>query len=171
MEHITDPVFGTLESNSTRWIGSVFLPAFDQRFRVGVPGTPDQPPGEPEREAFRTFLGHQHVWKAGFERAVLADYTANLEQYRSWYEDDDEGPELPDLHSPQEIWSQVFPSGFINLDYGPDDRVMISITFGVSWDEEHGLEVTFYDNKMGIEAAGTNWVNQTHYDLEGRRLA
>jgi hypothetical protein len=30
--------------------------------------------------------------------------------------------------------------------------------------------VMFRDNQIGVADAGANWVDQTHYDLEGNRL-
>jgi hypothetical protein len=170
IEHITDPVFGTLEVEDWGWTGHVYLAAFNETLNMEIFGTEQtREPQEPERKAFTAFLEHQHELKIGLEHAILDYYTHNLELHRSRF-DTDAKTRVPDLHHPNEIWSQV-SLGHIVLSVRMDGRVEISLTFGANWDEEHGLDVTFFDDKMGVAEGSADWTDKTHYDLKGRRLA
>jgi hypothetical protein len=167
---INDSVFGTLEHNSFSWKGHVNLEAFGTNIKVSIPANPEFPPGEEEQSVFNDFLEHQHERKVGLERAVFDYYNENKIQHREWCETPEQALEfVPDLQSPNEIWTQVKLLR-ISFDYGDDDLLMLSLAFSVRWDDEHGMDVTFYDHKIGVSEGGANWLDNTHYDLTGARI-
>ena len=80
---------------------------------------------------------------------------------------------LPILEDSKQIWSLLAPTRWneASMDVGHDDETScLSILFAPTWDIEHGLEITFYKDMIGIESSGTNWADQDHYDLEGNEL-
>jgi hypothetical protein len=166
---INDPVFGTLSFGMYDWKGQVQFEAFGT-VNISIPGNSENPPDEEEHSIFRDFLEHQFERKAALERAVFDYYNQNKELYRSWRDESEQALQfVPDLQAPNEVWTQIELLR-ISFDYGIDDLLMLILAFNVRWDEEHGMDVTFYDHKIGVSDGGANWLNNLHYDLTGTRI-
>jgi hypothetical protein len=56
------------------------------------------------------------------------------------------------------------------MDAGSDDTPDISLSFISAWDDEHGLNITFYKDQIGIAESGAHWSDQDHFDLNGQRI-
>jgi hypothetical protein len=169
VEHITDPVFGALEFDGHGWSGKVLVEAFNQDLELYFLGDPTQLNRGPYQRTLNDFLVQQHQLKTALERAIFDYYMTNLEDHRMPYSVEEEETFVPTLHNPSEIWSQVRPF-LMALDCKNPERCSLTIEFRANWDEEHGMDVMFFDGKIGVAAAGDNWSHHTHYDLEGARL-
>jgi hypothetical protein len=171
VEHITDPVLGTLEHDGYGWEGHLYLEAFQNTLPLSINASSAYPPDEEERSVIQAFLARQHELKIALEHAVFDYYNQNLEVHRNWRNTPEQALEfVPNLREPQDVWTQI-EALRIQLDFSSDDRLMLSIAFSARWDSDHGVDVTFLDDKIGVAEGGANWSDQTHYDLEGEKLA
>jgi hypothetical protein len=163
---ITDPVFGTLEHGVHGWLGTVKVFGYD--LELNFAGDPTQ-----NKLAYQNlltrFLEQEHELKASLERAVIDYHTSNLEEFRMWCSAEEEEELVPAMHKPEDVWAQVAPF-CLRLDCEDAKPESVYIEFRTTWDEEHGMDVTFQDKKIGLAAAGDSWSRHTLYDLNGQRL-
>jgi hypothetical protein len=165
---INDPVFGTLEYRNG-WIGEIEIPFLGKSFDLTINNSLEFPPGEDEQRTWRTFLDRQVQLKQTVPRAIMHWYLTNLENLRIPYSSEEESEFAPDVTDPEQIWALIKPLRWVWLEVGHDDEsTAISIEFWCKWDEEHGLSVTFYQDQIGVSEGGANWLDNLHYDLEGR---
>jgi hypothetical protein len=169
MTKINDATFGELRHDGHAWIGSVQLVAFLKPLELRVSGFRHQPPDAEKQCVFQQFLERQASLRASLTAAISDFYTTNLEANRNWRTPEAAAIETPALHAPEEIWSLVTPS-HVNVAAGPDGPPMVSIPFDASWDTEHGIDVSFYDDKIGLGDGGSHWLDNTHYTLSGERI-
>jgi hypothetical protein len=166
---INDPVFGTLQFENG-WTRDVTV--FERTFKLVINNAERFPPDEEQRAFWQKFMARQEYLKNSLERALFGYYSSHLEEFRARYRFSAEQAmmRLLELENPKEIWTLLAPTRWNEavMDVGDDDETScLSILFAPAWDDEHGLEVTFYQDFIGIESSGTNWVNQDHYDLHG----
>ena len=174
MTTIYDPVFGTLHFENG-WTRDVTIPFLERELKLVVNNTERFPPDEEQRAFWQTFMARQAILKTGVERALFNYYNSHLEAFTARYEFSAEqaATRLPILEDSKQIWSLLAPTRWneASMDVGHDDETScLSILFAPTWDIEHGLEITFYKDMIGIESSGTNWADQDHYDLEGNEL-
>jgi hypothetical protein len=170
MTKINDATFGELRHDGHAWIGSVQLEAFPKPLALHVSGFRHQPPDGEKRAIFQQFLERQASLRASLTAAISDFYVGNLPRYRDWRTAEAANLEATVLHTPEEIWLLVTPL-HLGIDAGPDDMPMISIVFDACWDEEHGIDVSFYDDKIGVADGGSHWLDNTHYTLSGERIS
>lgn len=171
MKTIDDPIFGTLEFDNG-WTGTLKVPFLEREFTLKINNSERFVPDQEQRDCWLQFLGRQDLFKTSIEQALFDYYNRHLQDLLCRYEfgPADKLEKMPTLERSSQIWDLLEPTRWneISLDVGPDDETScISIAFVPSWDDEHGLEICFYKNYIGIENSGTNWLNQDHYNLEG----
>jgi hypothetical protein len=164
---INDPVFGTLEHGVHGWLGTVKVFGYD--LELNFAGDPTQGKNVAYQHLFTQFLELETSLKASLERAVIDYHTSNLEEFRMWCSAEEEEELVPAMHKPEDVWAQATPF-CIRLDCEDSTQPEIYIEFRTTWDEEHGMDVTFRDNKLGIADAGASWSRHTLYDLTGNPL-
>ena len=175
MTAIDDPVFGRLHFENG-WTRDVIIPFLGREFKLVINNAERFPPDEEQRTFWQAFMARQEIFKTSVERALFTYYSSHLEEFKAHYEfsAEQEAMRLPKLENPKQIWSLLAPTRWneASLDVGDDDESScLSILFAPAWDDEHGLEITFYEDLIGVESSGTNWANQDHYDLEGNPVA
>ena len=171
MTTINDPIFGTLEFDNG-WTGKIEIPFLDRTFGLTINNSLGFPPGEDERQTWRTFLQRQAQLQKAVPRAIMHWYMTNLENLRMPYTTEEEPEFAPDVTDPEQMWTLIKPSRWVWLELGHDDAgTAISVAFSSKWDEEHGLSVTFYQDQIGVSEGGAHWLDNTHYDLMGALIA
>jgi hypothetical protein len=166
--NITDPVFGVLKHDGYGWTGKVAV--FGYALELEFAGDPTSDSHKTTyQKTLIVFLEQQGQIKTSLEKAVFDYYGSNLEEFRVWCEPEEEEALVPTLYHPREIWSQVRPF-LMALDCENPEQPSIYIEFQANWDSEHGMDVMFRDNQIGVADAGANWLDHTHYDLEGNRV-
>jgi hypothetical protein len=165
--NISDPVFGQLKNDGYGWTGKVTV--FGYLLELEFAGDPTTEHKTAYQNMLRVFLEQEKQFKISLEKAVFDYYNSNLEEFRVWCEPEQEEALVPTLHHPREIWSQVNPF-LMSIDCENPEQPSIYIEFQANWDPEHGMDVTFRDHQIGVADTGANWLDQTHYDLEGNRL-
>jgi hypothetical protein len=168
---IHDPLFGMLHFENG-WTRDVTVPFLEREVKLVINNAERFPPDEEQRAFWEAFMACQEIFKTSVERALFNYYSSHLEEFKARYEfsAEQEATRLPKLENPKQIWNLLAPTRWneASMDAGYDDETScLSILFAPAWDNEHGLEVTFYKDLIGIEASGTNWEDQDHYDLEG----
>jgi hypothetical protein len=165
---INDPVFGRLEYRNG-WIGEIEVPFLAKTFELTINNSLEFPPGEDEQQTWHTFLDRQVQFKQAVPRAIMHWYMTNIENLRMPYSSEEESEFAPDVTDPENIWTLIKPLRWVWLEIGHDDEsTAISLEFWCKWDEEHGLSLTFYQDQIGVSEGGAHWLNNLHYDLEGR---
>jgi hypothetical protein len=165
---IQDPVFGELEYDNG-WQGAAFVPFLNTHFELTLNSDLHHPPGEEERSTWQTFLARQEQLKTTVTTALFDYYNRHLEDLRMPFDTDEEAEFAPTLTEPEAIWTLLKPTKWLWIELGHDnEHSAISIEFNPRWDEEHGLSLTFYNDQIGISEGGAHWVNNDHYDLNGR---
>jgi hypothetical protein len=175
MTAIEDPVFGRLHFDNG-WTRDVTIPFLEREFKLVINNAERFPPDEEQRAFWQTFMARQEIFKTSVESALFKYYSSHLEAFKTRYEfsAQQEATRLPILHDSKQIWALLMPTRWneASMDVGQNDETScLSILFAPAWDEEHGLEISFYEDLIGIESSGTNWANQDHYDLEGNPVA
>jgi hypothetical protein len=175
MTAMNDPVFGTLHFDNG-WTRGVTIPFLEREFKLVINNAERFPPDEEQRAFWQTFMARQAIFKTSVERALFNYYSSHLEAFKTRYEfsAQQEVTRLPILHDPKQIWTLLMPTRWneASMDVGHNDETScLSILFAPAWDDEHGLEITFYEDLIGIESSGTHWANQDHYDLQGNPVA
>ena len=168
MNTIQDPVFGQLHYDGG-WKTQVYIPMLDKQLRLTINNSLEHPPQAGEHQLWQWFMGQQEILKGLLERVIFDYYNRRLEQHRMPYSKEEEEQYVPTLHQPSEVWKLVKPrSLWIELE--DDESCSLTISFATHWDEEHGMDVMFYQNQIGISDAGAHWLNRDRYDLNGTLL-
>jgi hypothetical protein len=166
--NFTDPVFGVLKYDGYGWTSKVTV--FGHELELEFAGDPTSDIHKSMyQKTLVVFLEQQGQLKTSLEKAVFDYYASNLEEFRMWCEPEQEEALVPTLYHPHEIWSQVRPF-LMSLDCENPECPSIYIEFQANWDPEHGMDVMFQDGQIGVADAGANWLDHTHYDLEGNRV-
>jgi hypothetical protein len=173
MKEINDPVFGRLEFDG-EWIGRVDIPFLKQSFELHINNAATFPPDEEQRDFWSQFMDRQEIFAASVERALFYYYCSHLMEHKVRYEFEpaQEKACLPTLEHSHEIWALLKPTRWqqVWMDAGSNDTPDISISFVAAWDDEHGLNITFYKDQIGIAEGGAHWSDQDHFDLNGQRI-
>jgi hypothetical protein len=164
---INDPVFGTLQHGVHGWLGRVKVFGYD--LELNFAGDPTQNKNAAYQHLFTQFLERQTELKTSLERAIIDYHTSNLEEFRMWCSAEEEEELVPAMHKPEDVWAQATPF-FMRLDCEDSAQPQIYIEFNTTWDEEHGMDVTFYNHKIGVSEGGAHWLDNTHYDLTGKPI-
>lgn len=165
MQSIVDPVFGKLELGSI-WTGEVRLPLFEKTFGLEIVNPDKEPPDDMQRDYWQVCMQRQQEMKTSVQSAPFDYYCAHLEEIRAGI---GETAFPPSLAEPSQIWTVVALRNYLWLDR-VGEIPLIMIQLDAEWDEEHGLELSFCKDLIGIGEGGTHWVNQDHYDLNGQRV-
>jgi hypothetical protein len=181
MTTINDPVFGPLEFDGYTWQGQTGLLLLGEALRLGMEGTPQQPPGDLERVAYQHFLALHASVQPTLEKAMFAYYLEVAPIYRDAM--GDLADQLMPLFSDSSlIWKALsYPSVYVPLqdagpetraDAGPETGWTYEYHFESEWDVEHGLRVIVRDGPVfGVDMqSGASWEYITHYDALGNRL-
>ena len=164
---INDPILGILEHGIHGWRGTISLFGYD--LELNFMDDPTQAKNAECQKLLAQFLKHETESKASLERAVIDYHTSNLKDFRMWCSEEEEEELVPTMHEPKDVWTQAKPF-LMTLDCEDSERASICIEFRTTWDEEHGMDVIFRDDKIGVAYAGDDWSRHTLYDLTGRRL-
>ncbi len=174
MNTIEDPVFGTIRFEG-EWICDVDIPFLKQRFELHINNALAFPPDQEQRDCWTQFMARQELFSVSVERALFEYYVTHLTEFKTRYEYEParEKGVLPTLEHSHQIWSLLKPTRWqqVWMDAGDDDAPDISIGFAPIWDDEHGLNITFYKDQIGIAESGANWLDQDHFDLNGQRIS
>ena len=163
-------MFGTLEFDSC-WVAHVFVPMLNKSLRLELTAATSRTPNQTERDHWQKFMAQQPQLKKGFEAALFEYYTANLEQFRMPFDEDEEESFAPTLQNPSEIWDLLEPLPYFWMIEGNNGTPYISLEFTPRWDEEHGVVVELIEDQIGISEGGTPWHLQDRYGLDGQRFA
>lgn len=174
MNQIDDPVFGPIRFEH-EWICDVDVPFLKQRFELHINNAVAFPPDQEQRDFWMQFMARQDLFAVSVERALLDYYLTHLTEFKAryGYEPAREKTALPTLEQAHQIWALLKPTRWqqVWMDAGPDNTPDVSIGFVPSWDAEHGLNITFYKDRMGIAESGAHWLDQDHFDLNGQRIS
>ncbi len=166
---IQDSVFGRLEYNGG-WTQNVYVPMFAATLSLLINNSPEFPPAEEEHQVWQQFMRDQSGLKAIVERVIFDYYNRHLENLRMPYGKEEEEEFAPTLKEPQQVWDLLKPQS-LWLEMGHDDAsCSLSVDFWTKWDEEHGLDVVFYQDQIGVADSGAHWLNHDRYDLQGKLL-
>jgi hypothetical protein len=163
---INDPVFGTLEHGFHGWLGRVKVFGYD--LELNFMDDPTQAKNAEYQKLLAQFLKREPELRASLERAVIDYHTSNLEDFRMWCSAEEEDALVPTMREPRDVWAQAKPF-LMTLDCEDSEQASICIEFRTTWDEEHGMDVIFRDDKIGVAYAGDDWSRHTLYDLTGAR--
>jgi hypothetical protein len=167
---IQDPVFGTLEHNGSSWTAQVFVPMLDTHLPLEISAAKEFPPDEEEYVIWQEFMRDQTGLKGVVEKVIFDYYCRHLDNLRMRYNREKAEERAPTLQEPSQIWSLLKPS-YVYIELGHDDEACtLTIVFWAQWDEEHGLDVVFYQDQIGVADAGAHWLNHDRYDLQGKLL-
>jgi hypothetical protein len=161
---ITDPVFGTLKHNHwSEWMGVIYLQAFDREIPVSITGDSNTPPSKIEQQCLAEFLQNQDSHKSAIEKSIL-QYINDEDFGCSWSNDEKEMISIDKLKAEKSVWSLITLEEIrLNCKVGKK----ITLGFTTSWDEEHGLDATFFDNRLGLGEGGIPWDEHKFFDLNG----
>ncbi len=166
---IQDLVFGELEYDGG-WKQNVYVPMFDATLRLLINNSPEFVPGKEEHQAWQDFMRDQTALKTVVERVIFDYYNRHLDNLRMPYSSEEEEVFAPTFKEPKQIWSLLKPLS-LWLEVGHDDEACaLTLDFWAKWDEEHGLDIVFYQNQIGVADAGAHWLNHDRYDLQGKLL-
>jgi hypothetical protein len=166
MRTIVDPVFGTLLWRG-RWIGNVQVPLLGRNGEIRVSDAALSADG---RDCWTQFLERQGQLSTGVERALfryLQTHREILEGAWAFI-----GQPLPgSVTHASEIWTVVRPVDPVWLNILEDGAPIINLQCDADWDEEHGLELSFCGNRIGVASGGMHWLDHDHYTLDGKPVA
>jgi hypothetical protein len=159
MYTINDPVFGKLERHGSTWQGSVWVEHFQKELELELVYRDENSPSPEEQSAFIGFLKIMTKDHTRIEKALL-DWL--LESAQKFVEMDET---IPIPVSVCQVWETAEPIR-IWVDIDNYDSPCVTLLCDFTWDEEHGLDIDFLDDQIGIGEGGCHWANKSHYALD-----
>jgi hypothetical protein len=151
VKKLSDPAFGVMTYNG----GGVWsadhdhvFPALGGSFRVAVAARKATGPSPAQRATLSALVQRQDDIRRQVEAALHRDYQALAPEVRQQL-----APllppaaldeTLPHLRTPADIWPLLTPAT-VFIDDAPDH---ISISWNCTWDEEHGVQMSFEQGKL-----------------------
>lgn len=165
---LQDPVFGLLRFDNG-WVTQMYVPLLEATLKLTINNSAEFPPAVAEHQVWSNFIHSQEVLKPVMEQIILDYYQRHLEHFRLPYSKDEEEQYVPTLQRPAQVWGLLKPQN-LWIETENDETCSLSISFEAKWDEEHGMDLMFYQNQIGISDAGAHWTNRDRYDLQGNLL-
>jgi hypothetical protein len=156
---VNDPIFGKLERHANIWLGSVWIEHFQQKIELELEYRDNNSPSQEEQTAFFVFQENLKSNNIGIEQAVFHC----LRESAHLFDD----VELPQQYS--EVWTLVQPLR-VFIDSGNYEKTCVSLVCEFAWDEEHGLDIDFLGEQIGIAEGGCHWSDKSHYTLFGEPI-
>jgi hypothetical protein len=160
---IQDPIFGTLERQGSVWIGVVWLERLRQEIDLELEYRNENSPSHPEQLAFVTFQKTFNIAFSGIEKAIFHMLLNSANQFTDW------GYEIDIPKIPGEVWNIVQVERVL-VDSANYQNVCITLVCEFAWDEEHGLDIDFLPETIGLGSGGTHWTDKAHYLLDGNPI-
>lgn len=166
MKH-QDAVFGEL-SFEDGWQTQAYIPIFNKTLSISINNARAFPPAHEEHSIWQRFMKHQASLKELLESIMFDYYQRHLEAFRRSYSAEEEY--VPTLTKSSEVWTLVEAlSIWIELGH-EDTSCCLSISFNAQWDEEHSMDISFYEDQIGISDSGAHWLNHDRYDWQAKLL-
>jgi hypothetical protein len=169
MYTIKDPVFGKLERHGQSWRGSYWFEALQRNIEVNLSYKDEDSPHEKEQASFLNFKTQIGLIFPAFEKALFHFLTENTEFYRQKNDVWEQESSIPNLKNIVDVW-EILEIMHIEIDSENYQNICITLICDFKWEVEHGLDIDFYNNRIGISEGGTHWDDKTHYDFEGNLI-
>lgn len=174
-ESFNAPPFPPLQWDKYFWAGEVILPTWagfqsrrgnyasvsshaksDGRVRLTVTPENDEektPPLMEQIRAFQLLLENERAVGESVLMAIFAEYPRLCDMYG--YDDDEAAELMPKIKRADQLRTLIGLSNVHLLNVAKDGISYIGFEFGCTWDDEHGLGVMTYRNRV-VEVGGAD---------------
>ncbi len=162
----SDSVFGKLERHGQTWVGSYWFDVLEKDIEINLDYSDENSPSKQERESFLSFKAQIDKIFLAIQKALFHFLIENTEHYRQQHDIEDQEIVVPEIKNIAEIWESLEIIR-IEIDSHNYQNTCITMICDFKWDAEHGLDIDFYNNQIGISGGGVHWDDKAHYDSDG----
>ncbi|AMV19956.1 DUF6985 domain-containing protein [Planctomyces sp. SH-PL14] len=136
-------------------------------FEVQFSGTPTGSPSSEQVAAFEFFRANEAAISRNIGDALLRYYRAARAEDEDWFDESD----CPAVKSVAELAKLATVDGVTFMKHACEGTSLVSITWQVAWDEEHGLSMTLLkDQVVGLGTDGEDMDFEDNGGVWNRKL-
>jgi hypothetical protein len=121
---------------------------------------PNSPPMAEQVKAFQYLMDHDTAISNSVLQGILREYPRMQDQYG--YDDNQAQELMPDIASAKDLCTLIGLSNVHVLPVAKDGVAYVGLEFGCTWDDEHGLGVMTYKDRViqvgGADTAFLEWI-------------